>query len=144
MATLDELKVAIRSVFAQDTCSPDDLPEWSLRNASRGHCAVASLTLYDYLGGQLVCAEVHRDNKCFGYHWWTIIQGRAVDLTLDQFTPEETVGEPWPIERPVGDDHFYGGQHKIFRRRVAQALAAAARTRHRRTDTLHNGESEVA
>jgi len=124
MPVLAELKAAIRGVFARDTCSPDDLPEWSEENASRGHCAMAALTLHDYLGGYLMCAEVHRHGVCFGYHWWNCIDGEQVDLTRDQFSPDEIVGEPWFVERPTGDDHFYGRQHQIFRQRVATALAS--------------------
>ncbi len=135
MATLNELASAIRSVFSRDTCSPDDLPEWSPRNASRGHCAMASLTLYDYLGGQLVCSEVHRNGECFGYHWWIVINGREVDLTLDQFTEDEIVQKPWPIDRPQDDAHFYGQQHRIFRKRVAAALQRQAdQASHRKSD----------
>lgn len=121
--TLDQLGEAIRASFAIDTCSPDDLPEWSATNASRGHCAMSALTVHDHLGGQLLCAEVHRDGQRFGYHWWNRLDGTDVDFTRDQFAPDEIVGEPWLVERPPGDGHLYGAQHQMFRERVAERLA---------------------
>ena len=86
---------------------------------------MAALTLHDLLGGELLCAEVHRNGKKFGYHWWNRIDGAEVDFTRDQFSGDEIVQEPWTVERPAGDDHLYGQQHIVFRQRVQSALKPA-------------------
>jgi hypothetical protein len=120
--TLKQLEEAIRSSFALDTCSPDDVNEWSEQNRSRGHCAVTTLVLHDFFGGELVCAEVHAHGERFGWHWWNRFGGFDLDLTRDQFFAHEIVGEPWTTERPVGNDHFYAAQYLLFRSRVVEAV----------------------
>jgi hypothetical protein len=120
--TLELIEAAIRASFALDTCSPDDLNEWSEQNRSRGHCAVTTLVLHDFFGGELVCAEVHAHGERFGYHWWNRLGGFDLDLTRDQFAEHEIVGEPWATERPRGTDHCYGEQYLLFRARVWDRL----------------------
>ena len=120
--TLSQIEDAVRESFALETCSPDDVNEWSETNRSRGHCAVATLVLHDFFGGELVCAEVHAHGEKFGYHWWNRLGGFDLDLTRDQFAEHEIVGEPWETERPEGNDHFYGNQYLLFRSRVWEKL----------------------
>jgi hypothetical protein len=120
--TLGQVEQAVFSCFALDTCSFDDVNEWSETNRSRGHCAVTTLTLNDMFGGQLLCAEVHVGSELVGYHWWNRLGGLEVDLTLDQFASHELVGVPWVVERPVGH-HLYTDQYNVFRERVTEALA---------------------
>jgi hypothetical protein len=120
--TLQQIEEVIRASFALDTCSPDDLNEWSEQNRSRGHCAVTTLVLHDFFGGELVCAEVHAHGERFGYHWWNRLGGFDLDLTRDQFVEHEIVGDPWVTERPEGTDHFYGEQYLLFRARVWDRL----------------------
>lgn len=124
--TLDSLETAIRTSFALDTCSPDDVAEWSAQNPSRGHCAMAALTVHQYLGGELLCAEVCRSGERFGYHWWNRLDDGDFDFTLDQFAANEIVGEPRPVEIPEDQEHLYSAQHRIFVRRVADALSGVS------------------
>jgi hypothetical protein len=120
--TLGTLESAVRVSFARDTCAEDDLPSWTPENPSRGHCAVAALTLNDLLGGLLLRAEVHRDGLHTGYHWWNRLAGVDVDLTADQFADDEVVGEPAVIERPPGRPRRYADQYELFQGRVLAAL----------------------
>ena len=120
--TLQEIDHAIVGACAGDTCSPDDVSEWSESNPTRGHCAVAALVVHDLLGGRLLCAEVAVDGDKVGYHWWNRVAGADVDLTLVQFEPHEVIGEPDEIERPVGKPTKYDDQYRIFRQRVLENL----------------------
>ncbi len=122
---LAAVEAAVRSAFARDTCSPDDLPTWTADNASRGHCAVAALTLHDLFGGDLLLATVHRHGVQTGYHWWNRLAGLDIDLTRDQFFADEVVGPPQVKKRPTGRPGAYADQYDIFRRRVVTALEAA-------------------
>jgi hypothetical protein len=119
--TLSDLQQAVETSFARDTCSFDDLNEWSESNRSRGHCAVTSLVLHDIFGGKLLCAEVHVGGVRTGYHWWNQISAVQIDLTRQQFHPHEVVGEPWLVERPTGH-HAYVDQYLVFRSRVFAVL----------------------
>ena len=113
---------AFRASFARDTCAEDDLPQWSADNPSRGHCGVAALTLHDLLGGRLLLAEVHRDGERIGYHWWNRLAGIDIDLTRDQFAPDEIVAQPEAMQRPPGPPKRYADQYELFRGRVFHAL----------------------
>jgi hypothetical protein len=133
--TLCDIEIAVRQSFARDTCSPDDLNEWSQDNQSRGHCAVTALTLEAMLGGELLCAEVHVGHALVGYHWWNRIGAVEIDLTRDQFATQEIVGPPWLAELPrttdehgvsrVRNDHIYAEQYSLFSERVLNALEQA-------------------
>jgi hypothetical protein len=72
------LFAAIRHAWAADT-SIDS--EWSVTCPARGQCAVTALVIQDYLGGQLIRAEVEGVS-----HYWNRVKGGEVDLTRDQFT----------------------------------------------------------
>jgi hypothetical protein len=71
------LFAAIRHAWAADT-SVD--PAWSSTCPARGQCAVTALVVQDYLGGQLVRAEVDGIS-----HYWNRISEEEVDLTREQF-----------------------------------------------------------
>jgi hypothetical protein len=133
--TLHDIERAVRQSFARDTCSPDDLNEWSPENQSRGHCAVTALTLESLLGGDLFCAEVHVGEALIGYHWWNRIGAIEIDLTRDQFASHEIVGPPWQVDLPrttdehgvsrVRQDHLYAEQHALFSDRVVRMLTSS-------------------
>jgi hypothetical protein len=120
--TLESIEAAFRSAFAQDTCADDDLPLWSRANPSRGHCAVAALTLNDLLGGDLVVASVDRDGDRVGVHYWNRIGSIDIDLTRQQFLANETIGTPDVVVRPPGRPKRYADQYETFRSRVGASL----------------------
>ena len=120
--SLSSVESAFRSAFSVDLCAEDDLPFWSEDNPSRGHCAIAALTINDLFGGDLLVAEVFRDGHKTGYHCWNRLSGLDVDLTRDQFSDNETVGSPDVVKRPEGRPKQYADQYDIFRARVLAAL----------------------
>lgn len=91
--TLSDLERAVRAGWGADTCAPEDLPKWSTRNPARGQCGVTALVLHDLLGGHLLRGEVRVGGEWVDYHWWNLLGGGVeVDLTREQFTPDEIVG----------------------------------------------------
>ena len=120
--TLVAIEAAVRAACGPDTCSPDDLDTWSVDNPMRGHCAVAALVVHDLFGGRLLGAQVRRDGLHVGHHWWNRVHGIDIDLTREQFAPDEIVGEPDIHERPEGGGRRYEGQYQIFRERVRLGL----------------------
>lgn len=127
--TLSAIEAAVRASFSIDLCSPDDVATWTPDNPSRGHCAVVALTLNDLLGGELLVAEVRRDGVRTGFHSWNRIGGVEIDLTRDQFAPDEVVGEPEIVPRPPGLPSQYDEQHRELRRRVGAVLGIDIRGR---------------
>ena len=72
---------AIRLAWAADTSTD---PGWSTKCPARGQCAVTALVIQDYLGGELMRAEVEGIS-----HYWNQVSGGEIDLTREQFTKFE-------------------------------------------------------
>ncbi len=84
---------------------------------------MTALVVHDLLGGQLLEAEVHNaDGSPQGFHYWNRLAGIDVDLTLDQFTDGEVVGEPRLIERLASAPWLAHGPYLTLRDRVRAAL----------------------
>jgi hypothetical protein len=121
--TLRDLTVAIRQSWSLETCDPSDRLAWSDANPSRGQCAVTSLVVHDFLGGELLEAEVHNpDGSRQGFHYWNRLDGIEVDLTRDQFTDDEVVQLPRLIDRKNGGPWLAHEQYLLFRERVLATL----------------------
>lgn len=121
--TLSDIEFAVRAAWGTDTCDPVDLNDWHEGNPSRGQCGVTSLVLNDLLGGELVLGEVHVDGRQVGVHYWNRFGGVEVDLTREQFRPDETVTGGRVVERPPGTPHRCREQYEVLRRRVLTRLA---------------------
>jgi hypothetical protein len=82
---LDKVIQAIRASWSEETASQSDI--WTEENPARGQCAVSSLIIQDYFGGQLgrvmVGDESHYFNILFGH---SDKDGIIVDITAEQFT----------------------------------------------------------
>jgi len=122
--TLRDIEVAIRSAWSLETCDQVDVADWSPANPSRGQCGVTALTLHELLGGDLLEAEVlFPDGSRQGFHYWNRLPGGIdVDLTAEQFSPDEAIQEPKVVERPPGPPLRGAEQYEIFRTRVRSAL----------------------
>jgi len=122
--TLRDIEAAIRSAWSLETCDQVDVADWSPANPSRGQCGVTALTLHELLGGDLLEAEVlFPDGSRQGFHYWNRLPGGIdVDLTAEQFSPDEAIQEPKVVERPPGPPLRGAEQYEIFRTRVRSAL----------------------
>ena len=120
LATLSD---AIAASWSAETCDPSDLEDWHAGNPSRGQCGVSALVLNDYLGGDLLLARVSvRRRRAQLPLLDRLPDGREVDLTRAQFLANESVGEPWVVERPPGPVRRCAEQYALLRERVAERL----------------------
>jgi hypothetical protein len=122
--TLEEVTPVLRAAWSLDTCDEVDLADWSPENPARGQCGVTALVLQELLGGDLLMAEVHfAHGGLQGVHYWNRLpDGQEIDLTREQFRPDEIVGEPEVVERPPGLPEGGTHQYRRLRNRVRQAL----------------------
>lgn len=59
------------------------------------------MVLNDLLGGELIRGEVHVNGEFVDYHWWNRLgMGIEIDLTREQFRPDEIVAGGIVIPRP--------------------------------------------
>jgi hypothetical protein len=123
--TADELRQHFLAAWGPDTCYPHMREEWSHDNPSRDQCGMTALVVQDILGGQLVIAEVHVDGTQVGHHYWNRLpDGSDLDLTADQFTPDEAVVGGKTIVRPPDAPRYHRKQYELLRKRVLDRLAA--------------------
>ena len=78
--TIELIEKYLMKVYSKDTCYPKDSDRWNLNNPTLGHCAIVSLILNDYLGGQIYKTKVGEVSHYFNY-----ISDEIVDLTASQF-----------------------------------------------------------
>jgi hypothetical protein len=127
--TLQAVERAIRASWGVELCEdPADVPRWSPDNPARGQCGPTALVVHDLLGGELCLAEVQRaDGSRQGHHWWNRLPGGLeVDLTLEQFGPDEVVQPPRVLARPPGPLRRGEAQYRLLRDRVLARLGADA------------------
>ncbi|MFJ1716476.1 hypothetical protein [Streptomyces sp. NPDC088260] len=118
----DDIERAIRRGWGADTTTPAHCPDWTPDNPARDQCGVTALVVHDLLGGELIRGEVHVDGAWVDYHWWNRLGlGIEVDLTREQFGPEEIVVGGDVIERPAEIARLRE-EYELLRDRVVAAL----------------------
>ncbi|MFJ2578460.1 hypothetical protein [Kitasatospora aureofaciens] len=120
--TLNDIERAIRSSWGVDTCAPEDLAHWRPDNPARGQSGATVMVVHDLLGGELMMGEVHVRGVRTDLHWWNrSAAGVEVDLTREQFGPDELVGPGRPVARPARRGRLQV-QYELLRHRVAIEL----------------------
>ncbi|MFJ1800081.1 hypothetical protein [Streptomyces sp. NPDC088180] len=121
---LSDIEQAIRDSWSAETCTPEYRDRWTPDNPARDQCGVTAMVLNDLLGGELIRGEVHVDGVRTDFHWWNRLgPGVDVDLTREQFGPEEAVvGGDVIVRPPVGEWRRLQEEYAILRDRVAERI----------------------
>ncbi len=120
---LTDIEQALRSSWSAETCTPEYRDRWSPDNPARDQCGVTAMVLNDLLGGELVRGEVWVDGVRTDFHWWNRLgMGVEVDLTREQFGPEEVVVGGEVVVRPPGELPRLQEEYALLRDRVAAKL----------------------
>ncbi|MCX5384513.1 hypothetical protein [Streptomyces sp. NBC_00083] len=121
---LTAIEQALRSSWAADTCSPDDITRagWQPDNPAWGHCDITALIVNDIFGGDLVVGEVHLDGEQHGFHWWNRLpSGVELDLTREQFRQGQSITAARVVQRPPGPLRRWD-EYLLLRERVVEHL----------------------
>ena len=81
---IDELERILKISWSKDTCVSSLQEIWNKDNPALGQCAITSLIVNDFIGGKIM--------RCMcssGSHYYNLINGNIVDLTLEQFGSEK-------------------------------------------------------
>ncbi|MFE3825559.1 hypothetical protein [Streptomyces sp. NPDC059092] len=121
---LTDIEQALRSSWSAETCTPEFRSRWSTDNPARDQCGVTAMVLNDLLGGELIRGEVHVDGERTDYHWWNRLgMGIEIDLTREQFGPEEIVTGGDVVPRPpVAEWRRLVPEYELLSSRVAEKL----------------------
>src|SRR4051794_34542079 len=91
------LRTAIARSWWIDTT--DDPAHWTPENPSMGQCAVTSLAVRDYLGGEVHLGWVLRDGEQVDMHCWNELpDGSFLDWSAEQFDYEYELSEPLDLQ----------------------------------------------
>ena len=124
--SLAEVAEAIMSSWGPGTTYATDEPSRNPGARSRSQCGTTALVLQDWLGGKLLVADAFRDGQRVGVHYWNRLpSGEEIDLTCDQFLPNESVGEVAEVQKPpdaAWKDHAGYGPCLVLKERVAALL----------------------
>ncbi|NJQ01012.1 YunG family protein [Streptomyces zingiberis] len=121
---LTDLERAVRDSWGAETCTPEYRSRWTPENPARDQCGVTAMVLNDLLGGELIRGEVHVNGERVDYHWWNRLgAGVEIDLTREQFGPEETVVGGVVVARPpVAEWRRLREEYALLRERVLTKL----------------------
>ncbi|MCS0636696.1 hypothetical protein NX801_13710 [Streptomyces sp. LP05-1] len=121
---LADIEHAVRASWSAETCTPEFRARWTGDNPARDQCGVTALVLGDLLGGALMRGEVHVGGVRVDFHWWNRLEpGIEIDLTREQFAPEETVTEGVVVPRPpVTELRRLREEYELLRTRVLEKL----------------------
>lgn len=123
MVELEELRAVMRAAWGPDTRDPAGGEPWRADNPARNQCGVTALVVQDLLGGELILGEVLVEGAKVGNHYWNrLVDGTEVDLTADQFRPDEVVVNGEVRHRPPDAPRRCREQYELLRRRVLTAL----------------------
>lgn len=78
--TIELLKEYLLKVYSKDTCYSKCIDNWNMDNPTLGHCAIVSLLVNDYFGGDIYKIKVDGIS-----HYFNIINNQIIDLTSSQF-----------------------------------------------------------
>jgi hypothetical protein len=124
-----EVERVVRASWGADTCDPADLDNWHPGNPAKGQCGTTALVLHDLFGGVLMLGEVHVAGSKVGWHYWNRFGAELeIDLTREQFGPDELVIGGKTVERPSGPPRRCAEQYDILRERVMALLYQAAQS----------------
>ena len=119
---LTDIEAAVRVSWGADTCTPESRANWSPDNPARDQCGVTAMVLNDLLGGELIRGEVLVNGVRTDYHWWNRLgMGVEIDLTREQFRPDEVVTGGIVIPRPPSFTRLRE-EYELLRGRVAEIL----------------------
>ncbi|WP_327241734.1 YunG family protein [Streptomyces sp. NBC_01320] len=121
---LADIERAVRSSWSAETCTPEFRSRWTKDNPARDQCGVTAMVLNDLLGGELIRGEVHVNGERVDYHWWNRLgMGIEIDLTREQFGPDESVTGGIVIPRPpVTEWRRLREEYELLRDRVMEKL----------------------
>lgn len=101
MTTINAIFKAVQSSWSKETCYPLQREEWSESNPSIGQCAVTSLVVQDYFGGEIGY------NSTFKHYWNIFPKSKIIDLTKDQFPRNSII----VLEKIVTRDYLLNSEN---------------------------------
>ncbi len=99
IASPEELYDLLETIWCKKTCAPRMQKDWSIENKTLGQCSITSFLAQDIFGGEVYGVELPDGN----FHCFNVVDGKAFDLTSEQFKEKLDYSKAIRQERSV---HF--------------------------------------
>ena len=83
IVNIENIKNVLLECYSKDLCYPKVQNEWNDKNKCFGMCAITSLIVNDYFGGDI--CKIHVDGIS---HYFNLVEDKIIDLTSSQFNHE--------------------------------------------------------
>ena len=80
---IENIQKVLLECYSKDLCYPKVQDDWNDNNKCFGMCAITSLIINDYFGGDI--CKIHVDEIS---HYFNLIDDKIIDLTSSQFNHE--------------------------------------------------------
>lgn len=114
---IEKLQKALLDCYSIDLCYPKIQKNWNENNKCYRMCAITSLIINDYFGGDI--CKIHVDGIS---HYYNLIDNKIVDLTSSQFSWNINYNDYQIIDREniLNDDTEY--RYNILKERLINKL----------------------
>ncbi|MCT4612088.1 MAG: hypothetical protein N4A47_01805 [Clostridia bacterium] len=79
---INKLRCACYNSWDEKTCYDGVLDRWNENNKELGHCAITSMVVNDYIGGNIIKAVVKDEEDA---HYFNEVDENIIDLTIEQY-----------------------------------------------------------
>jgi hypothetical protein len=91
---IEKIQKVLLECYSKDLCYPKVQDNWNDSNKCFGMCAITSLIINDYFGGDI--CKIHVDGIS---HYFNLIENKIIDLTSSQFNHEMNYKDYQIIDR---------------------------------------------
>jgi hypothetical protein len=103
--------------------------EWNSSNPWLGQCTVSACVVQDYLGGDIVNSVATLSNGKKISHYFNLVNGKYIDLTIQQFSDGTTFSDPKPKQKSFSSTREYclsyentNKRYEILKAKVAKCI----------------------
>lgn len=115
---LINLKESLYKSYSKDLCYPKVTNNWSSENKTYGMCAITSLIVHDYFGGNI--GKIYVDDIS---HYFNVIDNEIIDLTKEQFNKDLDYSNYEVISKDILiNNENTNNRYILLKRKVIEAL----------------------
>ena len=114
---IESIQKELLECYSKDLCYPKVQDDWNENNKCFGMCAITSLIINDYFGGDI--CKIHVDGIS---HYFNLVENKIIDLTSSQFNHEMDYKNYEIIEREKILSEDTKNRYNILKARLINSL----------------------
>ena len=114
---IENIQKALLRCYSKDLCYPKIQNNWNDNNKCFGMCAITSLIINDYFGGDI--CKIYVDGIS---HYFNLIEDKIIDLTSSQFNNEINYKDYQIIDRKIILTEDTNNRYNILKSRLITKL----------------------